>query len=493
MSEAGIVSVSEGEYRLVEQMARKGVKGGSLEEVSDIIGMDKSSLASLVFLLRDRGLASVKEVKEQRYELTDKGRRALTEGLPEEMLAKLAISEGPRLPISLVKEKLGVDAGIAIGIVVRRGMARVSGGVLEFKAGPERLLEEASKLRSLLESISRGSTAVNEELLREALERGLVRRVEERRHYFTLVDEPSRLLKRMVVEVSRLDSGLIKSGEWRRVRLRKYDVRAEPPVVRPARRHYLAEFIEILRDIMVSLGFKEVSGPLVEIELFNFDVLFQAQDHPAREIHDTLRIDYDGLADVSGYMDVVRRVERIHRDKWGYEWKLEVARRLILRSQTTSVSSRVLITRPKPPLRVFTIGRVFRSDVVDATHLPEFHQLDGLEGYYGYTFRDLLSRLDEIASMLGLKLKFKPSYFPFTEPSVEGYVKLPNGKWLELFGAGMLRPEVLEMAGIDYPVGAWGFGVERLAAAFYGFSDIRMLYTKDIDLIRSMKAVFHGV
>jgi len=106
-------------------------------------------------------------------------------------------------------------------------------------------------------------------------------------------------------------------------------------------------------------------------------------------------------------------------------------------------------------------------------------------GWPGYTFRDLIGLLQEVANRLGLRLKLKPAYFPFTEPSVEGYVRLPNGKWLELFGAGMFRPEVLEAAGVDYPVGAWGFGVERLAAAFYGIQDIRDLYTREVDRIRS--------
>ena len=240
----------------------------------------------------------------------------------------------------------------------------------------------------------------------------------------------------------------------------------------------------MLKDIMKELGFVEVRGPLVDIELFNFDVLFQAQDHPAREIHDTLRVKEPKRVPLDEYSSLVERVARVHERGWGYKWNPEIAARVLLRSQTTAVSARVLARRPEPPIRFFTLGRVYRSDVVDATHLPEFHQLDGIMGWPGYTFRDLIGILREVAGRLGLELRLKPGYFPFTEPSVEGYVRLPNGKWLELFGAGLFRPEVLEAVGVDYPVGAWGFGVERLAAAFYGVNDIRDLYTRDVEKLR---------
>ncbi len=319
------------------------------------------------------------------------------------------------------------------------------------------------------------------------MSRGLIRREARRSIVLRVKVNPEEALARARVEAAGLTRDMLKSGEWRRLRFKTYNVKAEPPRVLPARRHFLAEFIERLRDILRELGFREVRGPLVELELFNFDVLFQAQDHPAREIHDSLWIKSPRRGDLSGYSDLVERVASVHERGWKYRWSSEVASRYILRSQTTAVSARILATRPNPPARFFTVGKVFRSDAVGPTRLPEFHQLDGIEGDEGYTFRDLLGRLDEIASMLGLKLKFKPAYFPFTEPSVEGYVRLPNGRWLELFGAGMFRPEVLEAVGVDYPVGAWGFGIERLAMAFYGVSDIRKLYTRDVDEVRGMR------
>ena len=136
--------------------------------------------------------------------------------------------------------------------------------------------------------------------------------------------------------------------------------------------------------------------------------------------------------------------------------------------------------RLTPPFRVYTIGRVYRVEKVDPRHLPEFHQLDGIMGAYDVTFRDLMGILAEILERLGIKdFKFKPAYFPFTEPSTEVMVRLGD-QWLEVLGAGMFRPEMLAVLGIDYNVAAWGMGIERLAMALYGLRDIRELYSHDI-------------
>ena len=485
----GRVPVSEGEYRVLKAMAEKGFAEGSLEEASRILGVERSSLASIVFLLRDKGFVEVREVVEEGLELTERGLSALREGLPEARLVEYLARRGGEASVDEVRGALGGEAGVALGQAVRRGFVDVSGGRVKLLVDPGEASRRVEGLLSLLKGVASGELkeSVGGVWVEEALRRGLVKRVRRKRLYLRVLGDPRRILENVEPEVSRLTAEMIRSGEWRRVKFRPYNVTAMPPRVLPARKHFLQEFIEMLRDIMRELGFREARGPLVEIELFNFDALFQAQDHPAREIHDSLWVKEPRYASLSPYSDVVVRVRRVHERGWGYKWDERVAARYILRSQTTAVSARVLASKPRPPVRVFTLGKVFRSDAVGPTRLPEFHQLDGIEGDYSYSFRDLLGRLEEIAGMLGLKLRFKPAYFPFTEPSVEGYVRLPNGRWLELFGAGMFRPEVLESLGVDYPVGAWGFGIERLAMAFYGVSDIRKLYTRDADEIRAMR------
>ncbi|MEB2835739.1 MAG: phenylalanine--tRNA ligase subunit alpha [Desulfurococcales archaeon] len=483
----GRIPVSEGEYRLLQALARAGVSRGSLEELERATGIPRSSIASLAALLAEKGLARVEAVEEVEYKPSERGRRILEEGAPEERLVRLIAERGGEADLASLASTLGPEAGVAIGEAKRLGLIEVSGGKARLAVEPGEALERASRVRRLLEALARGGRLEPEEL--EALKRrGLVEESRRKRLIVELAASPLEVLSRVSVEIGRLTHEMLKSGAWRGQPFRAYNVRAEPPRVLPARMHFLAEFIEMLRDIMKEMGFREVRGPLVELELYNFDMLFQAQDHPAREIHDTLKIAEPREASLEGLESLLERVGRVHERGWGYKWDPRVAARLVLRSQTTSVSARLLASRPPEPLRAFTIGRVFRSDTVDATHLPQFHQLDGVEGWSGYTFRDLLGTLKEISERLGLEVRFKPAYFPFTEPSVEGYAHMPGGGWVELFGAGLFRPEVLEMAGVDYPVGAWGLGVERLAAAYYGIRDIRLLYTRDYDYIRSMPA-----
>jgi len=173
------------------------------------------------------------------------------------------------------------------------------------------------------------------------------------------------------------------------------------------------------------------------------------------------------------------------RSPWKYRWNQETAVRLMLRSQTTAVTARILATKPEPPVRAFTIGKVFRPDTIDATHLIEFHQLDGLVIEEGYSFRDLLSDLKEIFYRMGVKeVKFKPAYFPFTEPSVEVYGRIEGLGWVEMCGAGMLRDEILRTVDVSTQAGAWGIGLDRLAMLFNHLNDIRLLYSYDVEFLR---------
>jgi phenylalanyl-tRNA synthetase alpha chain len=240
------------------------------------------------------------------------------------------------------------------------------------------------------------------------------------------------------------------------------------------------------------MGFKEFNYNFILQEFWNFDILFQAQDHPSREIHDTFWLDYSSDTILDASPDLVEKVKRIHEKGgsrnirgWGGEWRESVARRYILRTQMTSATIRALSTRPSIPFRIFSIGKVYRPDQVDYKRLPEFTQLDGIISESGFTFKDLLSVLKDFFTRLGFeKVKFKPAYFPFTEPSVEGYVYMEERGWVEVFGAGLFRPEILEVLGYTENVGAWGMGLERLAMKLIGVEDIRLFYSREIDVLR---------
>ncbi len=478
------LSLSPSEHRLLEMLVEKGLVSGwrlSTEELAEKLGVDRSWLEPIVRLLADKGVLKVSSVEVLECRLTDEGRESLEEGLPEERLVKLLEERGGEAGVEEVRAKLGRLYGPAIGNAVRRGWVRVEAGKVKLLKPGARAEEE----RRVLEEVAR-SGRVPEGLERIARELARRRQLECTKRRVTLVEpvEPlDRVLSRAVVEVGALTSDLLKSGAWRRVRLRRYNVRAEPPRVYPGRSHYFVDFIEMLRDVLKEMGFVEYEGPLVELEFWNFDALFQAQDHPAREIHDTFRLANPSVGVLPGE-ELVQAVERMHEEGWGYRWSREAASRLILRSHTTAVSARLLALRPRPPFRAFTLSRVYRPDVVDSRHLPEFHQLDGIAVEEGMSLRRLLGILREIFERIGVeRVRFKPAYFPFTEPSVEVYA-LIKGQWVEVAGAGMIRPEILEAFGVEAPVAAWGIGVERLAMALLGVDDIRELYSRSVELLR---------
>lgn len=219
------------------------------------------------------------------------------------------------------------------------------------------------------------------------------------------------------------------------------------------RSHILRRTLEQVQQIFIRMGFEVVDGAEVETEEYNFERLNIPPDHPARDEQDSFYMTDD----------------------------------LLLRTQTTAVDARIMRER-RPPMRVLTAGRCYRRDVVDATHMPVFHQVDGFMVGERITFADLKGVLGQFArEMFGpqTRTRFQPSYFPFTEPSAEVAVEFGGG-WLELAGCGMFHPRVLEMAGIDperYTAFAFGGFGDRPAMVRYGIPDIRLFWENDLRML----------
>jgi phenylalanyl-tRNA synthetase, alpha subunit (EC 6.1.1.20) len=173
---------------------------------------------------------------------------------------------------------------------------------------------------------------------------------------------------------------------------------------------------------------------------------------------------------------------------WRYRWSVEEASRLILRTHTTATTIRYLAEHREPPVKVFSVDRIFRNEKVNWKRLAEFHQIEGILMDRGVGLKHLMGVIKEFYARLGLReVRFRPSYFPYTEPSAEVDVYLKElGKWVELGGMGVFRPEVTRPLGVEHPVLAWGLGLERLAIIIYGVEDIRELYRNDLSWIRSV-------
>ncbi|KAH7282164.1 hypothetical protein KP509_35G015800 [Ceratopteris richardii] len=232
----------------------------------------------------------------------------------------------------------------------------------------------------------------------------------------------------------------------------------------------------------------------VESSFWNFDTLFQPQQHPARDSHDTffLKVPEVTQSLPENYLEHVKTIHEVGGHEsigYGYDWKREEAEKNLLRTHTTAVSSRMLYALAQgkfSPKKYFSIDRVFRNEAVDRTHLAEFHQIEGLICDRGLTLGDLMGVLNEFFQRLGMKkLRFKPAYNPYTEPSMEifSYFDMFN-KWVEVGNSGMIRPEVLRPMGMpkDVSVIAWGLSLERPTMILYGIDNIRDLFGHKVDL-----------
>jgi len=239
----------------------------------------------------------------------------------------------------------------------------------------------------------------------------------------------------------------------------------------------------------VQLGFEEMDGSIIESSFWNFDALFQPQDHPARELADTFYL--KGTAPLPESA-LVSKVKRAHECGWKYPWQESEAQRQVLRTHTTAVSARYLASecqKGTPPRKFFSIGKVFRNEATDFKHLAEFYQVEGILVDEKTNFRQLLGLLRKFYEMLGFpQISFRPSYFPYTEPSLEIAVYFEEKKqWFELGGAGIFRPEVsIPLCG-RYPVLAWGLSLERPLMLLNDISDIRSFYKNNVGWLRSAK------
>ncbi|MBU5537087.1 MAG: phenylalanine--tRNA ligase subunit alpha [Candidatus Aenigmatarchaeota archaeon] len=416
----------------------------------------------------------------QKYELTQEGKEYLKKGLPEKQLVEI-LNKQPMKSLSFDEAKKSIgNFYIGLQWALKNKWIESYGKDLVLIKYPGKIPEQEA-----LEKIERGEE-VEQNLVNILLQRKLIRKI--------VVSEADKLIGK---EVTTLTPQLLKSGLWKQVKFKKYDVNIPVPKVYPGKLHPYRQIIEEVREKLIGLGFVEAKGPLVELNFWNADALFMPSDHPARGIHDIFIVKEPKQGKVIDE-NLWKRVEETHNKGWitgsrGWgNWNFELAKRLILRSQTTAVSARTLskLKRDDLPYKMFVIDRNFRPDVIDSKHFIEFDQCEGIVVGEELNFKNLLGYLKEIAETFGAeRVRFKPSYFPFTEPSVEGIAFIKDLGWTEFGGAGIFRPEVTYPLGIEVPVLAWGLGIGRLAMIKLGISDIRYLYSDNLSWLRNKEMV----
>jgi len=493
------------EYEKKTLLALK-VTGGCMEvdEIAKASSLAHAAVMRAALSLEAGKLIKVLEKVRQKISLNAEGKAYAEGGLPERRLVNALIKMGGEAPVDAVLNAVSLEKGfsvIALGWLSRKGWARIDKETQRLKLLRKPSVEADEKLLALL---GKSGAAVVENLdkeLRDAVsvleKRNIVEVREETSRELELTNDGWALVNKgieIVEEVSQLTSDLIVSGKWRETKFLKYNIKAPVASTWPGKKHPYLSFLDELKEKLVALGFKEMTGPTVELSFFNCDGLYMPQDHPAREIHDMYLAKDPEYGDLAKYERFLENVKETHENGWktgskgwGYSFSKLMAARLMLRSHTTAVSTRTLTSDDlETPGKYFSIARCYRPEVVDRTHLTEFNQVEGIVVGEDLTLRELLGILERFAMDIAdaERMKFRPDYYPFTEPSVELAAYKKSVGWMEFGGSGIFRPEVTLPLGVKMPVLAWGLGADRLFMMKAGIDDMRYLFTQDLDWIR---------
>ena len=452
------------------------------------------------------------------YEITEMGRKLSSEGTVEERVVAFLKENGahalPQIAAALNIENK--DIGSAFGPLSKDGVLKMN----EEKKAEYTGKELPARISKTSELLKKGCDAANGLLNKDDLSAEEVEVMSGLAKKRGATDSPFKIIERETVtykltgeykevveklksagingnEIGEITPKMLASGEWKNGTFRGYNISIPPARIIPGRTNPYVQFLESVKDKLCSLGFQEFDGPLVETEFWNGDALFMPQFHAARDIHDVYRLKNPTHAKSieEPYLSNVKAVHENGGDSgsrgWNYGFDNEFTRRLILRSQGTVLSAHQL-HKAEIPGKYFGIARCFRYDKVDATHLSDFYQTEGIVLGEEANLKTLLGFLKMFATEIAgaTEVKYVPGYFPFTEPSIEVHIKHPVLGWFELGGSGIFRPEVTKAMGIDVPVLAWGIGIDRMALMALGLNDLRQLFCEDIEQVRLRKAKF---
>ncbi len=487
--------------------------GGKFLDVDDVTGkveLDKTSVLRAVGFLKNKGLVEVEESLKKVVILGILGINYLKKELPERVLLDKLTEKGVVL-IGEIRNVCGLnenEAKIALGTLRKKVLIEIRDGKLSLNAKPEevtnKMIEEVfmSKLPMDLDEVKDLDKLafVNLKGRKDIVE------IKERKDVKIKLTDLGEKISGMNLDSNLIESltpKILKSSGWKGKKFRRYDLSSPVPRVYGGKRHFVNQAIDYAKSIWLEMGFKEMSGNLVESGFWVFDSLFTAQDHPVREMQDTFYIkDAKSVEDRGQRTEdrkILENVKRAHEGGidgskgWQYKWDEEEAKRVLLRTHTTCLSARKLMEIGKSgefPAKYFALGKCFRNETVDWSHGFEFNQTEGIVVDENANFRQLLGYLVQFYKKMGYeKIRIRPAYFAYTEPSLEIDVFHPERKeWVELGGAGMFRPEVtIPMFGRHIPVLAWGQGFDRIITEFFGINDLREVYKNDLNKLREMK------
>jgi len=479
------------------------LKEKNINEICKKSGLDKVSVIRALEYLQNKNIVKISSQKKKIVEIGVNGALYKQKGLPERRLLNL-LNEKRIISLGEAQKqsKLSNDEfKAAIGALKKKALIELKNQKIILEANKEEISKKMLE-ESLIESLPIEYSSLKPEQL-HALKllqnrKNIVQIKDEKTISFEITNLGKQISEQEIKDdklIEQLDSGVLKKGLWKTKKFRRYDVTSPVPAVYGGKRHFVNQATDYARKIWTEMGFKEMTGDLIQSSFWNFDALFTPQDHPAREMQDTFFIEKETQLPDKKLVKEIKKVHEKGVDKskgWQYEWDKQKAKKLVLRTHTTCLSAQTL-AKLKPeelPAKFFAIGKCFRNETVDWSHGFEFNQTEGIVVDENANFRHLLGYLKQFFKKMGFeKIKFTPAYFPYTEPSLEISAWHPEKKvWLELGGAGIFRPEVtIPLLEKNIPVLAWGPGFDRILMDYYKIKDLREFYKNDINQSRKMR------
>jgi phenylalanyl-tRNA synthetase alpha chain len=503
-----MVDLREHEQKTLSTLAKLGGRA-SAERLISQSGLSDAAVMRATLTLQDKKLVEVSEERKTIARLNAEGKTYATDGLPERQAVRVLSKLGGKAPLEEIFKKTELEKQlipIALGWIQRKKWATMDSKTNTLQLQGKSEEESDEELVRLL--AEQKETAVEElspdlqEAFRLLKSRKLLDVEQKAKRTIMITEAGNAAVKKglkAAAEVTQLTPQLIISGKWRKVDLQKYNIQAPVAKTWPGKKHPYLQFIDGVREKLINLGFEEMAGTSVETSFFNFDALYMPQDHPAREIMDIYFVKTPKYGSVGASKHILRNVKQTHENGWKtgstgwrYNYSVKEAKRLVLRGHGTCLSARTLLSKDlKVPGRYFSIARCYRPDVPDQTHLTEFNQVEGIVVDENLNLRDLMGILVTFATEIAEadKIRLKPDYYPFTEPSVELSAYKKGYGWIEFGGSGIFRPEVTLPLGINVPVIAWGLGIDRLFMMKARIDDIRSIFSKDLLWLRTKEVV----
>lgn len=465
--------------------------------------LERSTVIKSARKLFSLGLVKIDNVTSNKIRLTSLGQKYLKEGLPEyrlfDFLRRNKIVEYKQLLFSVSMDKDEINA--AIGVLKRMLAININGGKITVNLDKAAEVEEKNRVLVAVEK----EQDVNYDVASDLIRRGIIEQINEIKEKFSITQFGIKVLKNSEFKedyIDKLSPDNIKN--WGGLKFREYGEKPEIPGSLSGKMNVKDKFISLIKDAMVSMGFSEMHSNYVESIFWNFDVMMFRQDHPDRDIQDTVYLN-GGKGRIPAKL--LKNVKDVYEhgffsskynESIGYRRKFDKSKSnsLIMRGHTTATTFRYIyefISKNKDkPAKFFSVDKGFRNETMDNTHLLELYQIEGVVYDDKLTVSDLIGYIKQFYKNIGIKnIRLKPTYNPYTEPSLEIQAFSPKLKrWLEVGNSGMFRPETIKPFGINKNIVAWGFGMERMLNLKLGMADIRDLYGAytDLDLLREIES-----